>query len=140
MSEKIKFHNDFVAGWSFAVHRAFQAALDLKPIKKEEDVWKLGSLFSFKEGDVLWDTPLATRLATWGEALPYIRIGLQVDIATPAQWKKGADEKVLPGRVIATIYRLTGDSVEVKADGTIRCAQLEFVEMLRNGINQKFVT
>jgi hypothetical protein len=78
---------DYTQDWYMCVPKCFNDALDIKKttrVERNEEgkrieklVWTQGAAFSFKIGDVLYDTPLAYRLP-WTEALQHITIALQV--------------------------------------------------------------
>ncbi|MDX9732230.1 MAG: hypothetical protein RBT63_10700, partial [Bdellovibrionales bacterium] len=75
-------------GWFFAVPKAFREALDIKLDqrsfeKKRYKVITQGDAFFFKEGDMIYDTPLARSLP-WGEALRHIKFAIQVQESEPA--------------------------------------------------------
>ncbi len=77
----------YTDGWYMCVPRVFNTALDLKQeIRKingvERLTWVQGSLFSFAEGQVLYDTEAAHK-RPWGEALKVMGCCIQVRSARP---------------------------------------------------------
>ena len=81
------FVGGYAAGWFFAVPAAFREALDIKEGirvygSEKVNLMTQGRLFSFKEGDTLYDTPKAYELP-WGDALQHIILCVQVLRASP---------------------------------------------------------
>ena len=74
-------------GWFVHVPPCFNDALDLQQSRRvlnkvEHSVWTQGARFTFKTGDVLYDTPIA--YASWAEGMPPVRLCIQVTAATDA--------------------------------------------------------
>ena len=75
------FSTDYAKGWHMAVGTYFRDALEIKQTPKvtEESktvIWTQGGTFSFSQGDILYDTPLAYQ--QWDAALQHIQTAYQV--------------------------------------------------------------
>lgn len=73
--------------WFIHVPPCFNDALDLQQSRRmlnkvEHSVWTQGARFSFKTGDVLYDTPMAYE--SWTDGMPPLRRCIQVIAATDA--------------------------------------------------------
>lgn len=78
--------------WYMCVPSCFNEALDVKRTERVEDkkkslVWTQGSAFSFKQGDILYDTADAYKV--WSEALKNINLCVQINTASSAQPSQG---------------------------------------------------
>ena len=85
------FTTDYAKGWHMAVGTYFRDALDIKQTPKVTQdsktvIWTQGGAFSFSQGDVLYDTPLAYQ--QWDNALQHIRAAYQVLEGTPSRPEK----------------------------------------------------
>jgi len=64
--------------WFMHLPPCFNDALDIKFSNKDVDSkWTQGGNFSFKRGDLIYDTPKAYFI--WGEALKWINLAVQVN-------------------------------------------------------------
>ena len=86
------FVDGFATGWRMAVGTCFRDSLDIKQtVKKGADrekglLWTQGGIFSFSQGDTLYDTPHAYE--RWGTALQHIDTAYQVLAGTPSRPKR----------------------------------------------------
>lgn len=125
------------AGWRLCVPKCFNSALDIsQTIRKERgsgrDVltWTQGSAFSFKVGDVLYDTPKA--YGPWPAALKHLGFAAQViDSADAVPQQRGQPRD--PGRIRATILRPSASATRLCVTGSVLMTQDEFVEALITG-------
>lgn len=85
------FSTDYAKGWHMAVGTYFRDALDIKQTPKvtkdrKTVIWTQGGAFSFSQGDVLYDTPLAYQ--QWDDALQHIQAAYQVLESTASRSEK----------------------------------------------------
>lgn len=85
------FSDDYAKGWHMAIGTYFRDALDIKQTEKvtnetKEVIWTQGGTFSFSQGDMLYDTPMAYQ--QWDVALKHIRVAYQVLEGTPSRPEK----------------------------------------------------
>lgn len=85
------FSTDYAKGWHMAVGTYFRDALDIKQtpkVTKESKtvIWTQGGSFSFSQGDVLYDTPLAYQ--KWEIALKHIQVAYQILEGIPSRPEK----------------------------------------------------
>lgn len=121
--------------WFMCVPSAFNDALDIKQTERTEGGkkvtrWTQGSLFCFKPGDVLYDTPLA--YGTWSEALKHINICIQVKDAAGVGLSENAKSRSA-GSVSFTLFKPDKRRTELLACGDHVLTQDEFVRFLIAG-------
>lgn len=129
------FREGLTDGWYMSVRSCFRDALDIRLDERVVDkqrtlVWTQGLRFSFKEGDIIYDTPLL--YDHWAEGLRVTRLGLQVTFAseaTPAQ--EGVPR--LPGHVRYDLLLPNADRTKLQRESGGSCSQDEFVRMLIQG-------
>lgn len=110
----------------------FNDALDIKQTeriqnKKKTTVWTQGSSFSFKAGDVLYDTPDAYRI--WSEAIKHIGLCVQVDAASSAGATEGRIGR-FSGTVTFSIFTPNEDRSKIVRRGAHTMSQDDFVSLL----------
>jgi hypothetical protein len=167
------FKNGFADGWKMAVSEAFRDCLDIKysPYNLDKDTvinaWSQGLNYSFAEGHILYDTPLAYE-GLWAEALKYINLGVQIRQAKPAIYLDDAtittdnpielnfketnktrlvyyqeglsilQKKYYPGFVLFTVLRPNADRTQLVENESIQCTQESFILFLQSGIVRTF--
>ena len=95
------------------------------------NVWTQGVEFSFKQGDVLYDTEEAYQV--WSKALTEIGICISVKAATSASsWQipPGGLPKRDPGKVEIAILRPNAEGNALQNVSTLSLTQDEFVRLL----------
>jgi hypothetical protein len=163
------FKNGFADGWKMAVSEAFIDCLDIKysPYKLDKNTviyaWSQGLNYSFTEGHILYDTPLAYQ-GSWAEALKYINLGVQIREAKPAillndktistdnpielnsiensktklkYYQEGISilqKKYYPGFVLFNVLRPDTDRTKLAENESIECTQESFILFLQSGI------
>ncbi|MBL6975775.1 MAG: hypothetical protein ISR64_08605 [Deltaproteobacteria bacterium] len=96
----VRFVDGYAPGWKMAVSEAFQETLDIKPttrqviigkdekgkaITRAEALLTQGNEFSFKQGDMIWDSK--SIYPTWEEQLKHTTLGVQVVEATQPMYE-----------------------------------------------------
>ncbi len=145
-----QFVGGFTREWSFKLPEAFKEALDIKTTvrqinKVQHSVVTQGTSYSFKKGDVIYDSILAYTFE-WGEALKLTKFMIQIDDAAPDSFqivndsivqseKEGAFRLIvnrpIDGFVKFSLYRSTGSSVKIVKK--IETNQKELVRFLQSG-------
>jgi len=126
---------EIAAGWYMCVPPCFNDALDIKQTERVENkkktlVWTQGSSFSFKTGDILYDTPKAYQL--WSEALEDINLCIQVKTASSAGSAEGDSGRV-PGSITFSILTPNKDRSMIVERGEHTMTQDDFVRFLISG-------
>ena len=85
-----QFQDGFAAGWRMAVLDSFREALDIRLLPrmkagKEVLVWTQGPFFSFKRGDILYDTPKAYQ--AWDKSNRKFQLMIQIQADIPVGYK-----------------------------------------------------
>jgi hypothetical protein len=78
---------EYADGWFMCVPRCFNDSLDIRKtervVKRQKQLsWTQGYVFSFSEGDILYDT--AKAYESWTEALKEMKVCIQVQSGTAA--------------------------------------------------------
>ncbi len=127
-------------GWIFCLPSSFRDALDIKYQKRVKDkkpywTWTQGRLFSFSEGDIIYDCPEAYFPSlNWNEQLQLINQMVQVHSATPAGYdKKKGEKEYYPGTIWFKTYRPNAERTELIEAESHSCTQVDFVEFLKTG-------
>ena len=142
LTDLLKDPNDnekFAEGWHMCVPPCFNDALDIKQTERMQNkittlAWTQGTSFSFKAGDMLYDTPDA--YDTWSEALKHIGLGVQVDAAFSA----GPSEDIsgrFPGRVTFSIFTPNEDRSKIVRRAVHTMSQDDFVKFLILGPSEE---
>lgn len=132
------FVGGFAHGWAFAVGKHYRDALDIKLTPRateegeQEEVWTQGDCYSFRAGDVLYDTPQAYQ-GTWQDALQHIRVAVQVVQAAPDTVD---DNRQVPGYVTFAVLRPDATRARIVPGKTYTVSQAEFVALLQTGCLQ----
>lgn len=120
------------AGWHFCVRPSFRAAIDVKWTprkvgKKTVMKWTQGSWFHFKEGDTIYDSPLA--YLPWD--LNNFNLCIEVTTATPAQPpnSSGREERD-PGSVFFEVSIPNATRDQLVRVAVKKMTQDDFVRML----------
>jgi hypothetical protein len=122
-------------GWFMHVPKRFNAALDIRETERVERgvkrvVWTQGAMFSFKQGDLIYDT--ADGYLVWSAALQHIKICLSVtsaaEVTAPQQ---GAPR--IPGSVGFDVFVPNQDRTAVVRAATGNLTQDGFVRLLISG-------
>jgi hypothetical protein len=126
---------DVSQGWYMHVPTCFNNALDLRqtPRKvdgKTETVWTQGSVFSFKPGDTIYDTPKA--YSVWAEAVQTIRLCVQVKSAIDATSPQPSVPRS-PGSVEFDVLVPNSDRTRLVHTGSHVLTQDQFVRFLISG-------
>lgn len=126
---------EFTEGWYICVPSCFYSALDIVKTERiqkgqKKSIWTQGSFFSFKEGDLLYDTPEAYRI--WSEALQHINLCIQVKDATPVTFSDQSGEKS-SGSITLTVFKPNHDRRKIIEVGDITLTQDDFVKLLISG-------
>lgn len=127
--------SDATPGWFMHVPKCFNDALDIKQTtrvigKQSASIWTQGATFTFKTGDLLYDTSKAYEL--WSLALQHIRVAVQVRSAIDATSPQpGIPRK--PGSVTFDVLEPTEDRTKLVPKGSCTLTQDEFVRMLITG-------
>mgnify|MGYP001386779578 CR=1 FL=1 len=121
--------------WSMSLPPAFNDALDIKQTERVEGGnkvtrWTQGSLFSFKPGDTIYDTPKAYGI--WSEALKHLNLCVQVKDATSVSAGE-ANQGRTAGSVTFTILTPDNDRSQLVARGDHTLTQDDFVRFLIAG-------
>ena len=116
----------------------FNAALDIILTdrfknKIKYQAWTQGSLFSFKEGDTLYDTPDAYK--PWNEALKNIKVCIKINKAADVIIFE--NEKRFPGSVTFTVYIPNENRTKIIERSQHTLTQDQFVEFLITGEYQQ---
>jgi hypothetical protein len=119
------FVDGYAKDWKFTVIEAFRESLDIKWTPKVADkaeifTWTQGKQFNFKQGQVIYDTPLAYKLQ-WNEALKHINLYIQIT------------ESFESGLLKFKLYRPIKDKSNVEIIDRFCCTQDEFVAFLKTG-------
>lgn len=144
------FKNGFAEGWYFAVPEAYRDALDItqeeravtlkhtevgkdgsktyRIEKHKEMTWVQGRNFSFKKGDVIYDTPKAYE--EWSEALKHIKYSIQVTEAKP---NTVDHDGPVAGMVRFDIYTPNRAKSGIDKVASREITQDEFVSLLKHG-------
>jgi len=126
---------EYYEGWYMCIRKCFNEALDIKYTTITENkvpkrVKTQGTIFSFKKGDALYDTPKAYE--QWSEALKHINLCVQVEKAsdvTPAS----KNNKRFPGYVFFNILTPNQERTKLVLRDQLRMSQDEFVRFLITG-------
>lgn len=126
---------EFAQGWFMCVPTCFNDALDIKQTERVQNknktiTWTQGSSFSFKVGDMLYDTPGA--YTNWSEALTQIGLGVQVDTASNAGPSEENTGRV-SGRVTFSIFTPNEDRTKIVRRAVHTLSQDNFVRFLISG-------
>ncbi len=133
---------EYTEDWYMFVPKCFNAALDIKyTIKSVNKVKKLvrtqGITFSFKKGDILYNTPKA--YLQWSEALKYIKLCVDVeqssDVTPPSK-----DKRRYPGFVFFRILTPNQDQTKLVLRDQLRMSQDEFVKFLIAGPSEEILS
>ena len=124
---------EFAEGWYMCVPACFIEALDIKQTerminKKKTIVWTQGSSFSFKDGDVIYDTPEAYKC--WTEAIKRINLCIQIDAAISAGPVRDGRNGRFSGSVTFSILLPDEGRNQVIRHGSRTMSQDEFVKFL----------
>lgn len=128
------FVDGYAAGWKMAVEECHKEALDIRMTERLYDgettrEWTQGSLFSFKEGSIFYDTPIATSYGvTWGEALTHIKLSVQILEALPAESQNKR------GEVTFSASRPDEKAKQLNEFDKFKTTQDEFIRFLQTGI------
>ena len=137
------FSNDYAKGWHMAVGTYFRDALDIKQTAKvtEESntvIWTQGGTFSFSQGDMLYDTPLAHQ--QWDSALQHIQVAYQVLEGTPSRPEK---QQVYFRKTANYTGSLAGDRIRAKIprrEAILKVATTDWTEVEKLGALVKAAT
>lgn len=142
LSELLKEPDDEqTSSWFMCVPSCFNSALDILQTPRKEGgkeclVWTQGSAFSFKVGDILYDTSKA--YSTWSEALKHMAFCVRVEQAsdaTPPKKGKTQQESIqrISGFIRCSILIPDKHRITVKEAGEFQMTQDEFVRFLIRG-------
>jgi len=123
---------EFADGWYMCVPTCFNEALDIKQTervqnKKKTIVWTQGASFSFKAGDMLYDTPGAYKV--WSEGLKHIGFCIQIDSASSAGPTEGKNFR-FSGNVTFSIFTPNEERNRIIRRGSHTMSQDEFIKFL----------
>ena len=134
------FENGYSQGWYMALPDAFKAPLDIRQtarvVNKQQTLqWTQGGNFSFKQGDVIYDTPKA--YDEWARALHHLKLCICIKHATDAgspeaEGKQGRAARQA-GFVAFDILQPNDQKTAIEKVGEHTCTQDEFVRFLING-------
>jgi len=126
-------------GWYMCVPSCFNDALDIKQTERVENkkkvlVWTQGSIFSFKSGDTVYDTPDAYKV--WSEALKTIGLCVQVKTGAGAAAIEGKTGG-FPGSVTFLILTPNKSRSKLVERGLHSMSQDDFVRFLISGPSEE---
>lgn len=126
-------HAESTEGWYMHVPSCFHAALDIKLTERKENgksvlVWTQGSFFSFKTGDILYDTSDIN--SSWPPK--HMNLCLQVQSGANAGTVEGKNER-FPGFVTISIHTPDREKNRIIARFEYTFSQDEFVRFLIAG-------
>jgi len=127
--------------WYMCVPACFNEALDIRLTPRQQAgqqrmVWTQGSTFSFKQGDIIYDTPKA--YLQWSEALKHLHLGVIIRLAVdsvPEKRNEGGDV-ISPrnhGQVSFTLHRPNAEKTRLIEYGEHELTQDDFVRFLIAG-------
>lgn len=127
---------DYSQDWYMCVPKCFNDALDIKKTtrilhKQEELVWTQGATFSFKVGDILYDTVLAYQLP-WHQAIHHIRLAIQITTIKSAITTDYIDVESAGG-VVFQLLTTDDSKMRLEKIDEYTLSQLDFVRFLIKG-------
>lgn len=139
-------HDQFDAEWYFCVPPYFNDALDIRLIEREQVKdkkvvrryweWSQGSLFSFSEGDIVYDTPTIEG-EPWKEQLKRIGVALQVLKDSKADLLgEGDNAHRFAGHVECVVLSPDESHERLEERGSVSMSQDDFVRVLISGPNE----
>ncbi len=130
--------DDMAVGWTFGVHSAFRAALDIGMTQYKGGMkeWTRGAppQLSFGVGDTFYDPPQAHRMI-WGEALKVLSRSVKITAARSDIVRYGNGWEIDSGEVTFTLTPYENGNPSASASHTL--SQSDFVEFLKTGMPPK---
>ena len=126
---------DHTEGWFMCLPSCFNESLDIKQTErkirdKKVLCWTQGALFSFKAGDIIYDTPKAYE--QWDKALEHINICVSVKQAIDVSLDEGSNSR-FSGSVTFAILKPNEQRTKLIEQEQQTMTQDDFVEFLIAG-------
>jgi hypothetical protein len=127
--------SDGTEGWFMHLPRCFNDALDIKQTSRQVDgktviVWTQGAGFAFKSGDIIYNS--ARGYDEWAQALPHIRLCVQIRSATDATSLRPSVDRS-PGIVAFDVLVPSPDMTRLVHSASHAVTQDTFVRFLISG-------
>ena len=125
----------YSGGWFASVPSCFNEALDIQQTVRKVDgkkilCWTQGAFFSFKQGDIIYDTPHAYE--QWSQALTQIGVGIFVREAADVSLSEDGKSR-FPGSVTFSILKPNRQRTKLVEHEQRTLTQDEFVRFLITG-------
>lgn len=123
------FDNGFASKWAFSIPEHFKESLDIRLTNKvtnknNELIWTQGSRFDFREGYVIYDTPMSCSVCS--EALQHVNVAFQIIKSSPAipatneptTWPERPEPEVIKKHIAKFGENYVSHEEETKRNGT----------------------
>jgi hypothetical protein len=139
----------YAKDWFFCVPPYFNDALDIRLMERQEVknkqiirrymAWSQGSLFTFSEGNIIYDVPFGVS-EPWSETMKKINVALQVRKASPAALVgEGDNVHRFGGNVQCSVSTPDENRERLIERGQVSMTQDELVRVLIEGPNKEIM-